>query len=64
MWGTLSPDDKRVSDLAKAIAATKIAARRMDRLMEGKLSPLNLGLLQQYLPTADQAHCNKSSPLQ
>src|SRR5262245_42405734 len=48
MWGTSSPDDKRVSDLAKAAEATKIGARRLDRLMAGKLSPLNFGLLQQY----------------
>src|SRR5262245_1622707 len=50
MWGTSSPDDKLVSDLAKATEAIKIAARRSDRLMAGKLSPLNFGLLQQYLP--------------
>ena len=47
MWGTLSPDDKLVTDLAKATEAIKIAARRSDRLMAGKLSPLNFGLLQQ-----------------
>src|SRR5262245_13297903 len=52
MWGTSSPDDKLVSDLAKATEAIKIAARRSDRLMAGKLSPLNFGLLQQYLPLA------------
>src|SRR5262249_60028567 len=50
MWGTSSPDDKRVSDLAKAAEATKIGARRLDRLMAGKLSPRNFGLLQQNLP--------------
>src|SRR5262245_1644012 len=48
MWGTSSPDDKLVSDLAKAAEATKIGARRLDRLMAGKLSPRNFGLLQQY----------------
>src|SRR5262249_18265519 len=48
MWGTSSPDDKLVSDLAKAAEATKIGARGLDRLMAGKLSPLNFGLLQQY----------------
>src|SRR5215470_6272033 len=47
MWGTSSPDDKLVTDLAKATEAIKIAARRSDRLMAGKLSPLNFGLLQQ-----------------
>jgi hypothetical protein len=35
MWGTSSPDDKLVSDLAKAAESTKIAARRSDRLMAG-----------------------------
>src|SRR5215470_9762385 len=48
MWGTSSPDDKLVSDLAKAAEATKIGTRRLDRLMAGKLSPRNFGLLQQY----------------
>src|SRR5262249_14606488 len=47
MWVTSSRDDKLVSDLAKA-TATKISARRSDRLMGGKLSPLNCGVLQQY----------------
>src|SRR5262245_39153515 len=55
MWGTLSPDDKLVSDLAKATEAIKIAARRSDSLMAGKLSPLNFGLLQQYRHIADFA---------
>src|SRR5262245_41996996 len=58
MWGTSSPDDKLVSDLAKATEAIKIAARRSDRLMAGKLSPLNFGLLQQYLPGADVSMCS------
>ena len=53
MWVTSSPDDKRVSNLAKAAEATKIGARRLDRLMAGKLSPRNFGLLQQYLHTCD-----------
>src|SRR5262245_43157541 len=53
MWETSSPDDKLVSDLAKATEAIKIAARRSDSLMAGKLSPLNFGLLQQYLPKGD-----------
>src|SRR5215470_13864092 len=59
MWGTSSPDDKLVSDLAKATEAIKIAARRSDRLMAGKLSPLNFGLLQQNLPIADLSRCSK-----
>src|SRR5262249_62036457 len=52
MWGTSSPDDKLVTDLAKATEAIKIAARRSDRLMAGKLSPLNFGLLQQNRHTS------------
>src|SRR5262249_42357418 len=59
MWGTSSPDDKLVSDLAKATEAIKIAARRSDRLMAGKLSPCNFGLLQQYLPGPDASRCSK-----
>src|SRR5262245_14018232 len=52
MWGISSPDDKLVSDLAKATEAIKIAARGLDRLMAGKLSPLIFGLLQQYRHTS------------
>src|SRR5262249_59640399 len=37
MWRTSSPDDKLVTDLAKATEAIKIAARRSDRLMAGKI---------------------------
>src|SRR5262245_61584348 len=58
MWGTSSRDDKLVSDLAKATEATKISARRSDRLMAGKLSPLNCGVLQQYLPKGDLSRCS------
>src|SRR5262245_9925470 len=47
MWGTSSPDDKLAGDLARATEATKIAGRRSDRLLAGKLSPRNFGLLQQ-----------------
>jgi hypothetical protein len=35
------------------IEATQIGGRRSDRLMAGKLSPGNFGLLQQYLPQPD-----------
>src|SRR5215470_2108687 len=63
MWGTSSPDDKRVSDLAKTTEATKIGARRLDRLMAGKLSPRNFGLFQQYLPKPDQVQCSKESAI-
>src|SRR5262245_37696435 len=54
MWGTSSPDDKLTGDLAKATEATKIAGRRSDHLMAGKLSPRNFGLLQQYRRFSDQ----------
>jgi hypothetical protein len=50
MWWTSSPDDKLAGDLGNANEATKIAGRRSDRFMAGKLSPGNFGLLQQYLP--------------
>jgi hypothetical protein len=53
MWGTSSPDDKLTGDLGNVIEATQIGGRRSDRLMAGKLSPGNFGLLQQYLPEAD-----------
>ena len=53
MWGTSSPDDKLTGDLGNVIESTKIGGRRSDRLMAGKLSPSNFGLLQQYLPQAD-----------
>src|SRR5262249_36192483 len=59
MWGTSSPDDKLAGDLARATEATKIAGRRSDRLLAGKLSPRHFGLLQQNLPLADQVHCSK-----
>jgi hypothetical protein len=48
MWGTSSPDDKLTSDLGSVIETTQIGGRRSDRLMAGKLSPGNFGLLQQY----------------
>src|SRR5215831_14905120 len=53
MWGTSSPDDKLADDLGNAIEGTQISGRRSDRLMAGKSSPGNFGLLQQYLPTGD-----------
>jgi hypothetical protein len=52
MWGTSSPDDKLTGDLGNVIEATQIGGRRSDRLMAGKLSPGNFGLLQQYLHEA------------
>src|SRR5262245_38115288 len=59
MWGTSSPDEKLTGDLGNAIEPTKIAGRRLDRLMAGKLSPLNCGLLQQYLPLPDSCGAAK-----
>src|SRR5262249_37269240 len=54
MWGTSSPDDKLAGDLARATEATKIAGRRSDRLLAGKLSPRNFGLLQQNPRFSDE----------
>src|SRR5262249_59387865 len=48
MWGTSSPTDKLTGDLGNVIESTKIGGRRSDRLMAGKLSPSNFGLLQHY----------------
>ena len=48
MWGTSSPDDKLTGDLGSVIETTQIGGRRSDRLMAGKLSRGNFGLLQQY----------------
>jgi hypothetical protein len=53
MWGTSSPDDKLTGDLGNVIETTQIGGRRSDRLMAGKLSPGDFGLLQQYLPKVD-----------
>jgi hypothetical protein len=55
MWGTSSPDDKLTGDLGNVIEATQIGGRRSDRLMAGKLSPGNFGLLQQYRHEADRS---------
>jgi len=52
MWGTSSPGDKLTGDLGM-IETTQIGGRRSDRLMAGKLSRGNFGLLQQYLPLGD-----------
>ena len=48
MWGTSLREDKLTGDLRNVIEATQIGGRRSDRLMAGKLSPRNFGLLQQY----------------
>jgi hypothetical protein len=49
MWGTSSPDDKLADDLGNAIEGTRISGRRWIFLTAEKLTPDNLGLLQQYL---------------
>jgi hypothetical protein len=46
MWGTSSPDDELTGDLGNVIEAAQIGGRRSNRLMAGKLSPGNFGLLQ------------------
>jgi hypothetical protein len=48
MWGTSSPEDKLTGDLGNVIEATSIGGRRSDFFAVGKLTPGNLGLLQQY----------------
>jgi hypothetical protein len=57
MWGTSSPDDKLMGDLGNVIEVTQIGGRQSDRLMAGKLSPSNFGLLQQYRHFSDLARC-------
>ena len=52
----LDPDgrlEKRTSTDGTGMSTTQIGGCRSDRLMAGKLSPGNFGLLQQYLPLAD-----------
>jgi hypothetical protein len=61
MWGTSSPDDKLTGDLGNVIESTKIGGRRSDRLMAGKLSPSNFGLLQHNLPVADSCTAASAS---
>src|SRR5262249_11153931 len=53
MWGTLSHDEKLTGELRNLIETTQIGGRWLNRLMAGKLSPGNFGLLQQYLPIGD-----------
>jgi len=48
MWGTSWSDDKLADDLGTAIEGTRISGRRSDFFTAGKLTPGNLGLLQQY----------------
>jgi hypothetical protein len=61
MWGTSSPTDKLTGDLGNVIEAAQIGVRRSDRLTDGKSSPGNFGLLQQYLPEPDVSTCSKRS---
>jgi hypothetical protein len=53
MWGTSSPDDKLTGDLGNAFEAAEIGGRWSDRLLAGKLSSGDFGLLQQYRHEAD-----------
>src|SRR6516225_11864340 len=53
MWGTSSPDDKLTGELGNAFEAAEIGGRWSDRLLAGKLSSGDFGLLQQYRPTAE-----------
>src|SRR6516225_11738256 len=53
MWGTSSPYDKLTGDLGNAFEAAEIGGRWSDRLLAGKLSSGDFGLLQQYRPTAE-----------
>jgi hypothetical protein len=53
MWGTSSPEDKLTGDLGNVIEATSTGGRRSDFFTAEKLTPGNLGLLQQYLPETD-----------
>jgi len=48
MWGTSSPDDKLTGNLRNVIEATQIGGRRSNFLTAGKLTPRNLGFLQQH----------------
>jgi len=63
MWRTSSPDDKLTGDLGSVIETTQIGGRRSDRLMAGKLSPGNFGLLQQYRHKADVRDSRRFCPL-
>src|SRR5262245_11983105 len=50
--GASSPEDKLTGDLGNAFEAAEIGGRWSDRLLAGKLSSGDFGLLQQYLPRA------------
>src|SRR5215831_16857458 len=63
MWGTSWLDDKLASDLGNPIEATRIGGRLLIRLLAGKSSSGNFGLLQQYLPLADICGAAKCSQL-
>ena len=62
MWGTSSCDDKLTGDLGKVIEATRIGGHGSDRVLAGKFSPGNFGLLQQYLPGGDSCTVAKRHP--
>jgi hypothetical protein len=60
MWRTSSPEDKLAGDLGNVIEATSTGGRRSDFFTAEKLASGNLGLLQQYLPTADSCSAAKN----
>src|SRR6266403_1776401 len=53
MWGTTSPSAKLTDDSGSAFEALLIGDCRLFRSLAENLSLRLLGLLQQYLPTAD-----------
>jgi hypothetical protein len=53
MWGTSCPRDKLTGDFASGLGAVLIGEYRLASFLSKKSSPGILGLLQQYLPTAD-----------
>jgi hypothetical protein len=59
MWGTSSHGDELTGDFANKIDVISIDDRGLFRLSAGKLSPGNLGLLQQYRPRADIDHARQ-----
>jgi hypothetical protein len=54
-----SPREKLAGDLGNVFEATRNGDRRSDRLLAGKLSSGNIGLLQRNLPTADAVRRSK-----
>jgi hypothetical protein len=63
MWGTSSPEGKLAGDLGNVIEATSTGGRRSGFFTAEKLTPGNLGLLQQYLPLADSCTATNGVPI-